>query len=68
MARRSTEDETILRIAGVLPLMLVMGLAGLALVDSLDAAVGLSSGMQGAASYAVVLLAFVVAGVRARHN
>ena len=67
MALKPSEDETTLRVTGALLLMAVMAVAGLALVDSLDSVVDIS-GAQRAASYGVVLLAFLVAGVRARRS
>lgn len=68
MAGTPSKDETILRVTGALLLMAVIAVAGLALVDSLDSVVDISDGAQRAASYGVVLLAFLVAGVKARRS
>jgi multisubunit Na+/H+ antiporter MnhB subunit len=68
MALKPSEDETILRVTGALLVMAVVALAGLALVGSLDAGVGLPEAANSAASYGVLLVAFVVAGIRARRN
>lgn len=68
MARKPSEDETILRVTSALLVMAVVALAGLALVDSLDAVVGLPEAVQTATSYGVVLVAFAIAGIRSRRN
>lgn len=68
MARRPSEDETILRVTSALLVMAVVALAGLALVDSLDAVVGLPEAVRTATSYGVVLVAFAIAGIRSRRT
>lgn len=54
MALKPSEDETILRVTGALLVMAVVALAGLALVGSLDAVVGLPEAANSAASYGVL--------------
>lgn len=68
MAQEPSKDETILRVTSALLVMAGVALAGLTLVGSLDAGVGIPEAVHGATSYEVVLVAFAVAGIWARRS